>query len=352
MVLLTPGPCMTSERVRQAAALPDLNHRQPEYQQLMVDLRGRLLSVYGDATYKWEPYLIGGSGTAAVEAMVTSAVEDGPVLIIANGYYSGRVAEILAIHRIHHEVLDLPWDAPLDLARVEASLRTGPFEAVVMTHDETTLGYLNPIAEVGKMCRAHGARLLVDAMSSFGADDIDFTHLDAVAASANKCLHGLPGVGFVLTTPALANAMENHRRRTYYMHLPMLRGTNPPLTPPISTLRAFREALQENPEGQSARKSAYEAKDMILRAGLAELGLDCAVPKPLSSLSVVSAQIPKGWRYDDWFEANYAAGFVIYGTKRELREKFFQVSVMGESTTEDIRNWLAVARQLIVKGSG
>src|SRR5512144_2511467 len=108
MVLLTPGPCMTSETVRQAAALPDLNHHEPEYLELLADTKRRLRSVY-PATVGWTPYLLGGSGTAAVEAMVTSCVERGPVLVVENGYYSARIVDILKIHRIPFETFTLGW---------------------------------------------------------------------------------------------------------------------------------------------------------------------------------------------------------------------------------------------------
>lgn len=341
---------MTSESVRQAAARPDLNHRQPEYAELFHDLRKRLLSVYDSTVTGWTPYLIGGSGTAAVEAMVTSCIADGRVLVIANGYYSRRIADIAAAHHIPHDVLNLPWEHLVNVEMVRKALDARDYEAVLMTHDETTLGFLNPIAEVGKLCRERGVRLLVDAMSSFGADDIDFSLVDAVASSANKCLHGLPGVAFVLGRDSLADWMETLSRRTFYLHLPMYRPEVPPLTPSIPVLRAFHQALIENPNGQVARKAQYQVKDAFLRQELAALGLRFAVPPACASLSTLSVSVPTGWSYDEWFDANYRAGFVLYGTKKHLRERFFQVSPMGETTMRDLEAWIKVAQRLMVNG--
>jgi 2-aminoethylphosphonate-pyruvate transaminase len=334
---------MTSDAVRRAAAAPDLNHRDPEYQNLVREVRERLLAVYPATREGWHPFLLGGSGTAAVEAMVTSCIRTGPVLVIANGYYSGRIVEILEVHRIPHRVLSFDWEAPIEIAAVERALANEAFEAILMTHHETTLGRLNPVGELAALAARHGVRCLVDAMSSFGADDLDFTHVDALASSANKCLHGLPGVSFVLAREGVADGP----RRSYYLHLPMYAGENPPLTPPVPTLQAFREALRENPAGHGNRFQDYAAKMARLRKGLADRGFSFAVPEVESSVTLVSPSLPDGWSFDRWFQANYERGYVLYGTKAHLRERFFQASIMGEVTLAQVDAWLGVVDALL-----
>lgn len=338
---------MTSEAVRQAAALPDLNHRDPEYAGLIREVRSRLREVYPALSEGWRPYLLGGSGTAAVEAMVTSCVQGGPVLVLDNGYYSGRISEILDIHRLPYSTLTFDWERTIDLNRVEEALRTGGYEAVLMTHHETTLGRLNPVGDVAALAARTATRVLVDAMSSFGADHLEFAGVHAVASSANKCLHGLPGVSFVLVREELAATMAAWPRRSYYLHLPMYEGENPPLTPPVPTLQAFRQALRENPEGQMSRRETYREKIGRLRTGLTERGFEFAVPVEESSLTLVSATLPPGWTFNDWFRANYEAGFVLYGTKAHLRDRYFQASVMGEVTLADIERWLETVDRII-----
>jgi 2-aminoethylphosphonate-pyruvate transaminase len=338
---------MTSETVRQAAAAPDLNHRDPEFDRLIREVRDRLMAVYAPLAEGWRPYLLGGSGTAAVEAMVTSCVGEGPVLVLDNGYYSGRIGEILDAHRLPYSTLSFDWEHPIDLNRVEESLRAGRFEAVLMTHHETTLGRLNPVGEVAKLARQAGARCLVDAMSSFGADDLPFVGVDAVASSANKCLHGLPGVSFVLVRDELASVMATREKRSYYLHLPMYEGEKPPLTPPVPTLQAFREALRENAGGQPERREAYGVKIAHLRRGLAARGFSFAVPEAESSLTLVSATLPVGWSFEAWFRANYDRGFVLYGTKAHLRERYFQASVMGEVGVEDLDRWFEAVDSIL-----
>lgn len=341
MILLTPGPCMTTESVRLAGAAPDMNHRDPAYGELIGETKRRLLSVYPD-TQHWIPYLLGGSGTAAVEAMVTSCVNRGPVLVVENGYYSGRIAEILEIHRIPQETLSFDWEQPVDPSVVAEILRGGAFEAVLLTHHETTLGALNPVEQIAREAKRCGVKVLVDAMSGFGADPLNFGPLDAVAASANKCLHGLPGVSFVLASPEMARTMAPDR--TYYLSLPRYEGDIPPLTPPVPALMAFRQALREFTTA-AERQVRYLDLKQVVTSKLDSLGVNYFANGPTSS-TLVSIEIPSGWTYDALFERFYAQGFVIYGCKRHLRERFFQISWMGAVTREHLERWLDEFRRL------
>ena len=341
-VLLTPGPCQTSLSVRLASAADDLNHRDPRFLTLIQETKSRLRRVYPE-TASWIPYLLGGSGTAAVEAMVTSLLPTGDCLVVANGYYSARIAEIFAIHRLPYELLEFDWLAPIDLSVIRDKLATRRFRSLVTTHHETTTGRLNPIQEIGELCAEYDVRLFVDAMSSFGADPIPFTNVSALCASANKCLHGLPGVGFVLANAETANQARGRTPLTYYLHLPRHEGDVPPLTPPIPTLLAFRQALREMPEdGAAGRARDYAEKMAILRQEF-----DSVVPLGQSSCTLITPRIPDGWSYDAWFNACYAAGFVIYGTKGPLRDQYFQVSVMGETSREDMTRFVLSARSIL-----
>ena len=338
---------MTSETVRQAASAPDLNHRDPEYLTLIQETKSRLLAIYPDTSAGWHPYLLGGSGTLAVEAMITSCVKSGPVLILENGYYSGRIREIFEIHRIPYKALEYGWLDAWNFDEISKELALG-YEAVIGTHNETTTGRLNDIARLGRLCTSFGVNCLIDAMSSFGADDIDFTHLDAVCASGNKCLHSIPGVGFVLIQDRLRSHMVDMPRRSYYMSLPMYEGDSPPLTPPVPALSALRQALRECPEGGArARKVDYVCKANYLRSELAMRGLNSAIPIADFSCALTTVELPAGFSYPDWFEANNAAGFVLYGCKGDLKERFFQVSNMGDLTLQDLESWIACVDRLM-----
>ncbi|HEY0867062.1 MAG TPA: aminotransferase class V-fold PLP-dependent enzyme, partial [Fimbriimonas sp.] len=347
MILFTPGPCMTSHSVRQAAAWPDMNHHDPEYLEIVRETKSRLLGIHRGAR-DWVPYLLGGSGTAAVEAMVASCIDAGPVLVVENGYYSARIRDILEVHGIPYEVFRLGWMEPWTsdaIDRLDQKMGEG-YEALLATHNETTLGRLNPVDEIGRRCRKHGVRCLVDAMSSFGADDLAFGNIDAVASSANKCLHGIPGLSFVLLEPSFAEEVRRYRRRSYYLSLPMYEGDAPPLTPPVPALRAFLQALHEHP-GQTVRQEQYGAKMEAVRAGLGRLGLDFAVKAAESSCTLCCPTLPAGWTVERWLKANRVQGFVLYTCKGNLRDRYFQVSAMGETTPGQFDRWLEVVRGLL-----
>jgi 2-aminoethylphosphonate-pyruvate transaminase len=338
---------MTSNAVRMAGAGPDLNHRDPEYLDLVREVKAGLLAVYGQAANQWRPYLLGGSGTLAVEAMVTSLVKDGPVLILENGYYSSRIREIFEIHKIPFKALTFGWLDPWDLGLVDAELQTG-YEAVIGVHNETTTGRLNDVTALGVLCKRHSVRCLIDAMSSFGADPLDFAGIDAVCASGNKCLHSIPGVGFVLVGSELAALMPKYPRRSYYMSLPMYEGDSPPLTPPVPALAALRQALREYPAGGvSERRKHYLELANYLRRELIARDFRCPIDIRDLSCTLSTFSLPSGLSYDRWFELNFEQGFVIYACKGDLRERYFQVSNMGELTLDDVHAWITAVDQIL-----
>jgi 2-aminoethylphosphonate-pyruvate transaminase len=333
MILLTPGPCMTSESVRQAAALPDMNHRDPAFTQLVTEVRHRLLTLYSD-TADWTPHLIGGSGTAAVEGMVTSCIKSGPCLILENGYYSERVGEIFEIHQLPHKRLRWDWLSAWDFKAIEEELASGNYEAVLGTHNETTTGRLNDIARLGRLCRQYGTLCLIDAMSSFGADQISFEGIDAVASSANKCLHGIPGISFVLASPHLVQRMHHVPRRTYYLSLPLYAGPEPPLTPPVPATAALLQALREHP-GLQARQQRYLSLRTRIRR---ELPYEPLLAQDETSCTMTVFETKDA---PDLIERLRQHGLLLYGCKGALRETCFQVANMGEVEDQHVDALLA-----------
>src|ERR1700722_13898261 len=215
MLLLNPGPVTLSERVRRSLLQPDLCHRESEFFDLQDEARTRLLAVYGLDPAQWAAVLMTGSGTAAVESMMASLVpEGGRVLIVENGVYGERIAQMCAQYRIPHERIVGSWMEAPDVraiaARLDAAPADAPFTHISVVHHETTTGRLNDLRRLADLCRSRDLTLLLDGVSSFGAEALDFAQgrLAAVAATANKCLHGVPGVSFVIVRrEALAQAV-------------------------------------------------------------------------------------------------------------------------------------------------
>jgi 2-aminoethylphosphonate-pyruvate transaminase len=355
VILLNPGPVVLSERVRGALLRPDLCHREAEFSQLQEEIRARLLGVYALAPEAWSAVLLGGSGTAAVEAMLASLVpQGGRLLVLANGVYGERMAAIARAHGIECRALELVWGAPLELGAVREALRSAPgFGHVAVVHHETTTGRLNPLGPLAALCAEHGAQLLVDAVSSFGAERIAFGEgLAACAATANKCLHGAPGVSFVIARRDALRAAATPARGVYLdlqrWATEQERGGTP-FTPPIPSCYALREALAELAQegGWSARGRRYARLAEQVRTGLERLGIAPHLPPQDSSAVLRSYALPAGLGYDALHDELKKRGFVIYAGQAALRQRVFRISTMGAITDGDLERLLAALAQIV-----
>jgi 2-aminoethylphosphonate-pyruvate transaminase len=343
MLLLNPGPVTLSDRVRRSLLQPDLCHRESEFYDLQDEARARLLGVYRLDPKDWSAILMTASGTGAVESMIASLVpRDGRLLVVQNGVYGERIASIAKQYGIAHEIVAHAWMQAPDLARIEACLdANGPFSHVAVVHHETTTGRLNDLSKLGASCQARGARLLVDAVSSFGAEAIAFdeANIAAVAATANKCLHGVPGASFVV---ARRQALESAASRTYYFDLARLARLqaqrNTPFTPSVHAYYALVEALREFDEqgGVQARHDRYGALAEHVRSGLAERGIESILPPEQSSVVLRSYALPAGVDYDALHDALKAHGFVVYAGQGDLSKQLFRISTMGDIDAADM----------------
>ncbi|KWK97013.1 2-aminoethylphosphonate aminotransferase [Burkholderia ubonensis] len=346
MLLLNPGPVTLTERVRRSLLQPDLCHRESEFFDLQDEARARLVAAYGLDPAEWAAVLMTGSGTAAVESMIAALVpQRGKLLVIENGVYGERIAQIATQYAIAHEVLKHEWMQAPDLAQIAARLDAGGFSHVAVIHHETTTGRLNDLGAIADVCRARGVRLLVDGVSSFGAEAIDFAggDIDAVAATANKCLHGVPGAAFVIVRrSALAQAAS----RTYYLDLGRLAKLqdqrNTPFTPSVHAYYALVEALREFDEagGWRARHARYKALADQAQAGLVARGMPLVLPEGASSVVLRAYRLPQGVTYEQLHDGLKARGFVIYAGQGGLSKELFRISTMGAIEAADVERLL------------
>ena len=345
MKLLNPGPVTLSERVRAALQKPDLCHREPEFFQMQRRIRDGLTGVY-HCSADYAAVLMTGSGTAAVEAMVGSLVAPNgkPALVVANGVYGERMAAMLKRHGRNHEIISSPWTDPMNLAATRE--RIGDCSCVLAVHHETTTGRLNDIHSLGELCRQFQVPLLLDAVSSFGGEEIQFENwnLLACAATANKCLHGVPGVSLVVArrsaleapghSPALYLDLQN------YYSLQEKDGS--PFTQAVQACYGLDEALQELAEagGWRARRDLYRLRTRQVEEGLVRLGIATFLKEGRSSI-LGSYRLPAGLSYDQLHDQLKAAGFVIYAGQGGLSSEMFRIAVMGELSSADLERLLA-----------
>jgi 2-aminoethylphosphonate-pyruvate transaminase len=343
-ILLNPGPANTSPRVRQALVGPDLCHREPEFFEVMRECRQRVVRLAGAAP-DFDAVLFTGSGTAAVEAAIVSAVpRDRALLIVDNGVYGDRMLRIARAHDIPVETLKYEVTTvarPADVARALAAHPEVSHVAVV--HHETTTGLLNPVEEIARVAAGEGRRLIVDAMSSLFGEPLDVGHegIDFVTASANKCLQGIPGVSFVLARRAALEALRGRPPRSVYLdlvnHWTTQEQDNTPFTPAVQVLQAMREALLElEEEGVAARIARYGENARVLREGLAALGFEILVAEGARSRILTTFRLMPGLVYDPLHDAMKRRGYIIYAGQGDIRTYAFRVANMGMLTPKDM----------------
>lgn len=342
-VLLNPGPVTLSEGVRKAVARVDLCHREAEFFDLQDQLIFGLLDVYRCDPEEWSAVLIGGSGTCAMEAMMASLLpEDAHVLVVENGVYGERLSKIADIYSIQHQSLPASWGAGINLVALEELLAGGKFSHLAVVHHETTTGRLNPLEEITSLCEKYDVQILLDAVSSFGAESIPFESpaLMAAAATANKCLHGIPGLAMVLCR---SNALrQDIAPRTMSLNLSAWaehqarRST--PFTPGINAMLGLAQALKEllDQGGWKARRGRYRKLASSVAATLKDLGVEPWLPAECSSCVLRSYQLPKGVHYKELHDGLKQHGFVIYAGQGKLAEQLFRISTMGDISDYDL----------------
>ena len=350
MILLNPGPVNVSERVRQALTRPDICHRESEFRDLLQGIREKLIQAFA-ASYSSEyvALLLTGSGTAAVEAALTSCIAPGRrMMVIKNGVYSQRMSQIAAAHKIQAAELAGEWDQRFDVEPVTVALRqNAAIQAIAVVHHETSTGMLNPVKEIGAVAKKVGRYLLVDGVSSLAGEEIDFNayNIGLIAGSSGKCIQGFPGVSFVIVRRDLMEQMLNYERRSVYLHLPTYYRDQEegsiPFTPAVQLYYAFDEALNELlEEGVSNRIARYRKAARSIRNYMRAMRVKFYLREPLWSSSLTSFKLPDGVYYDHLHDLLREHGYVIYAGQAQLADTLFRVANMGALSEAQIDGFL------------
>ncbi|MDP1837815.1 MAG: 2-aminoethylphosphonate--pyruvate transaminase [Reyranella sp.] len=360
-LLLTPGPLTTSASVKQAM-VHDWGSRDAGFLAInkmvldkIVELAGAPNSD-GKGTHVTVP--VQGSGTFAVEAMITSFVpKAGKLLVLINGAYGQRALKIAQIAGRATASLETPEDTPPDLAKLEAMLvGDKDITHVFAVHCETTSGILNPIAEVAAIVAKQGRRLLVDSMSAFGALEIDARkiHYDALAASSNKCLEGVPGLGFIVCrNTALAECKGN--ATTLVLDLfdqaeAFAKTGQYRFTPPIHVIVALGKAIEEHAAegGVAGRGKRYRDNAKVLIDGMRAMGFQTLLPNDLQAPIIVTFHMPTDPKFvfQRFYDGLKDRGYVIYPGKLTVADSF-RMGCIGHLYPEHMKGALAAVREVL-----
>jgi len=355
-LLLTPGPLTTSRTVKQAM-VHDWGSRDAAFIEINRTVLQRLPEIInGQGSFVAVP--MQGSGTFAVEAMLTSFVpRGGGVLLLINGAYGHRAKRILDIAGRKTVVHETAEDTPPDLEAVDRILRSDAgISHVFAVHCETTSGILNPIGEIAAIAERHGKRLLIDAMSAFGALPLDAatTRFDAVAASSNKCIEGVPGLGFVICRrAALAETGGNATTLVLDLHdqwRAMEKTGQFRFTPPIHVIVAFHQALAEFAAegGVAGRGGRYAENCRILIDGMRSLGFRTLLPDALQAPIIVTFHMPTDPRFDfqRFYDGLKDRGYVIYPGKLTVADSF-RIGCIGRLHPHHMHGALAAVRDVL-----
>jgi 2-aminoethylphosphonate-pyruvate transaminase len=331
-ILLTPGPLTTSAETKRAM-LHDWGSWDSAFNRVTASVCEDLVAIArGEGSHVCVP--LQGSGTFAVEAALANLVpRDGKVLVPNNGAYCQRILKILAYLGRSHVALPIAEDARADAAMLERAFAADPaITHVAQVHCETGTGILNPLEEIAAVCERHGKRLIVDAMSSFGALPVDVSRssLDALVAASGKCIEGPPGMGFVIARRSVLEksagnshslAMDLHDQWTYMVKTGQWR-----FTPPTHVVAAFRAALDQFKAegGTAARGARYAANCKALVDGMTALGFRTFLPAAVQAPIIVTFHAPADPAYDflRFYESVRARGFILYPGKLTQVETF------------------------------
>lgn len=359
-VLLNPGPATTTDTVKMAQIVPDICPREKEFADRMAQFRKDILGVVHADPNEYTSVLFCGSGTICIDVCVNSLLPEGrKMLIVDNGAYSSRAAEVCRCYGLPHiDLKSSVYDIP-DIKTIEEALEADPDIAVVYCcHHETGTGVLNPIREIGAAAHRHGVILIADTTSSLGMIPIDVErdNIDFCMASAQKGIMAMTGLSFVIGKTAEVVKSKDYPVRSFYCNLYQQyagfeKNGEMRFTPPVQTVYAALQGLKEYyEEGETPKYERHLRVNKAIHEGLAKLGLKEAIRPEIQSGLVVSVLYPEDprWDFGKVHDYCYERGFTIYPGKISTSDTF-RLCSLGAIDENDIKDFFAVFTEALDK---
>lgn len=357
-ILLNPGPSTTTDTVKMAQVVPDICPREKEFAGLMKQMREDLVRIVHGPLDEYTAVLFCGSGTINIDICLNSLLDkDKKALIINNGAYSTRAAEVCEYYGLPHINLVLPVDDVPDMELVGRTMDDNPdIGLVYITHNETGTGIGNPIREIGRMAHEHGAIFVTDTTSTYAMVPIDVKrdNIDFCMASTQKGIMGMTGLSFIVGRKDIIEKSKDYPKRSYYCNLYMQydffeRTGEMHFTPPVQTIYAARQALDEYfAEGEEAKWARHTRVMNAIHDGLAALGFREAIRREIQVGLVASVIYPddENWNFEKVHDYCYERGFTIYPGKI-TGANTFRLCALGAIDVSDIEDFFAVLKQAL-----
>jgi aspartate aminotransferase-like enzyme len=358
--LRIPGPTALPPTVREAGARQMINHRGPEFAAMLARIREGMQPFFGTSG---EVAVLSCAGTGGLEAAIVNTLSPGDrVLGVSIGAFGDRFARIAQVYGAEVTKLEVDWGHAADPAVVRAALAAGrPYKAVLLTHNETSTGVMNPIPELAAAVRDASPEtlILVDSVSALGAVPfaMDEWGIDLVVTGSQKAWMSAPGLAMVAASERGWAAMETARMPRFYLDLRKHRdshaGGETPWTPALAVVFQVDEGVRlMRSEGAGAVFARHEACAAATQAGLGTLGFELFADPRFASRTVTCVRIPDG---TDWKALNGEVkrrGLVLAGGQGKLAGQVFRLGHLGSVTVEEILGAVAVLESVVIERGG
>lgn len=354
-ILLTPGPLTTTETVKQAMMTDWCTWDEDYNVHIVQEIRKSLVELATAHTDEYTAILMQGSGTYCVESVIGSVIKpNDKLLILSNGAYGDRMGNIAEYHGIRYDMLAFDETEQVSVTYVDDYLaHNADITHVAVVHCETTTGVLNPLKEIAHLVKMYGKKLIVDAMSSFGGVPLDVQELgiDFLISSANKCIQGVPGFGFIIARQSELMHCKGVSRSLsfdiYDQWETMEKGHGKwRFTSPTHVVRAFKQAMDELKAegGVEARYRRYCENHDVLVGGMRSLGFKTLLPDEIQSPVITSFLYPHaGFDFKGFYAQLKEKGFVIYPGKISQADTF-RIGNIGDVYPDDFRRLVEAIR--------
>jgi 2-aminoethylphosphonate-pyruvate transaminase len=356
-LLFTPGPVNVAENLRVAISKEDICHREIDFDALLASIEQKLLLLFQiEKPNRYRAVVITGSGTAANEAMLSSVVGQGGILILSNGEFGERLHKTSLVHNSQTHLIEVPWGEPFDLQKIEAYLKRYTIDVIAMVHHETCSGMLNPLAGIGALAKAHKAIFVVDGVSSVGAEmvDLEGCNIAFCSSSSSKAIGSYPGLSFVIGRKKQFKKLKAHKANTTYLNLAtfyhfLKARSQTPNTPAVPLFFALDQALDNIlEEGVSNRFTKIRARADQLRDGMRKLNLEFLIDESDMCSVLTTVKVPPSVNAGALRDRLREKAIIIYEGKGCFQDKVFQVGNIGEMSAFDIRFFLQTLKDVLL----
>ncbi len=350
MKLFCPGPVMISNEIKNAIANTQIGHRSPDFEKMFKEIKNNLLSL-SNAPESFDAVILSSSGSSANEAVIASLfTNEDKVLILSNGAFGERIEAMVKSYNINYDIIKNDWGQVFDLTVIEKQLQTNSYNYLFVSHDETSSGLLNPIEEIGALCKKYETKLFVDCVSSFGSDEVDITkqNISIMTGVSGKAIGAIPGASFIIMEKSLFEKCSEDKPFFYlnlanYYKFSKINQT--PNTPNITSFIALDVALKSLKI--KSNKERYLTCSNYLRDQFEKLGIEFVVKRELMSNSVTTIVI-KDISAKDVYDKLYKLGYTTYLTKGIYeKQNCLQVCVMGEIYLDDCKQFITDFKTIV-----